>query len=444
MSFDHRVIAQPPTGPLIGSQGSDGIFRFPGVRYGVAERFQPPAPLPPHSDPVDVTEPGPICPQLSSRLEAAMGEQWGEPRQSEDCLYMAIATPNLSGDRPVMVWLHGGGFLTGGGTLPWYDGGRLATDGDVVVVSVNYRVGALGYLVHQGVSAGNLGLYDQLLALQWVRQNISAFGGDPTKITIFGQSAGALSSIALLSMPQSRNLVNNAIVQSCPSLDLFQKRDSALEIGAYFASAVTGDLKNVPTGELLSAQAKTLAWHAAKDRRSTIPPFGLVCDTPLGSPQMNEELLLTQPAPPLMIGYTSDECSAFAAGVEDPELRQALADLSDPLIIRPTKDIARKYSNAGADVYQFEFVWHPEAGGFGATHCIELPFLLGTRESWQSSPMLGAANWEEIERLGRPLRKLWSDFARDGEARSIEPGLHQESDLIQIDCLKAPATGSDR
>jgi para-nitrobenzyl esterase len=110
-----------------------------------------------------------------------MGKPWGAPPQSEDCLYLAVTTPALTGRRPVMVWLHGGAFVSGGGTLPCYDGGRLAADGDVVVVSVNYRLGVFGYLVHEGVSDGNLGLYDQMLALEWVRDHISAFGGDLTR-----------------------------------------------------------------------------------------------------------------------------------------------------------------------------------------------------------------------------------------------------------------------
>ncbi|GAA1703473.1 hypothetical protein GCM10009680_50540 [Streptomyces yatensis] len=104
------------------------------------------------------------------------------------------------------MWVHGGGYMTGGGTLPMYDGGRLAADGDVVV-SIDYRLGALGYLVHKGVSDGNLGLYDQILALEWVHDNIAAFGGDPANITVFGRSAGASSAIALLSVPRSLRLI---------------------------------------------------------------------------------------------------------------------------------------------------------------------------------------------------------------------------------------------
>ncbi|MET9263541.1 carboxylesterase family protein [Amycolatopsis sp. NPDC004079] len=391
------VTAQPPSGPVIGVD--DGVLRFRGVRYGTAERFQPPRPVPPHAEAVDATLPGPICPQLGSRLEAAMGPPRDEPPQSEDCLHLAVATPALTGSRPVLVWLHGGGFLSGGGTLPWYDGRRLAADGDVVVVSVNYRLGAFGYLVHDGVSEGNLGLADQTLALEWVRDNIAAFGGDPGNVTVFGQSAGALSALALLSKPDSRPLVRRAIVQSSPDPAIIQDRAKALEIGRYFADAVGGDPVAASVDQLLAAQRQTLRWNAAKDPTSTRPPFGIV----------GLDIRLSDPLPDLMIGYTTQECEAFAIGVRDAEIRQAIVDQTEPLFGRPARDLAQRYG-----AYSYEFAWTPEIGGYGAIHCLELPFLLGTPESWRESPMLGDTSWADVERLGAQMRLWWTEFARSG------------------------------
>ncbi|WP_406638441.1 carboxylesterase family protein [Amycolatopsis sp. WGS_07] len=385
------VTAHPPSGP-------DGVLRFRGVRYGTAERFQPPRPAA-HSS--DAVLPGPICPQLNSRLEAAMGPPTEEPPQSEGCLYLAVATPALTGARPVLVWLHGGGFLSGGGTLPWYDGGRLAADGDVVVVSVNYRLGVFGYLVHEGVSEGNLGLADQTLALEWVRDNIAAFGGDPGNVTVFGQSAGALSTLALLSRPESRPLIRRAIVQSSPDPAIIQTRAKALEIGRYFADTLGEDPATASVEQLLAAQQRTLRWNAAKDPTSTRPPFGLV----------DLDVRLSEPLPDLMIGYTTQECSAFAIGVQDAEIRQAIVDQTEPLFGRPSRALAEQYGGAA---YSYEFAWSPEHGGFGAIHCLELPFLLGTRESWRDSPMLGDTSWAEVERLGAQMRLWWTEFARSG------------------------------
>lgn len=416
----HPLLTRPASGPVVGTRGANGVLRFPGIQYATAARFQEPQPLVPHADPVDASRPGPICPQLGSRLEGAMGPQYGEPRQSEDCLYLSVVTPALTGDRPVMVWLHGGGFLTGAGTLPWYDGSRLAADGDVVVVSVNYRVGAFGYLLHEGVSNGNLGLLDQVCALEWIRANIGAFGGDPDNITVFGQSAGALSAIALLSAPAGRGLIRRAIVQSSPSIGIIQERSEALEVGEFYVGAVGGDPLTVPVDRLLDAQLQTLRWSAAKNPKSTVPPFSIVRDRPLGHQDDNQRVLISDPMPELMIGYTSDECRAFAVGVQDEELVDAFTTLSDSLIIEPSREMARDYSRAGGTVYSYEFAWAPDSGGYGAIHCLELPFLLGTAESWRGTPMLGDTPWGTVERAGKRLRSLWAEFARSG-APSPDP-----------------------
>ena len=420
MTHPVSVTASPAAGPLIGSQCDDGVLRFAGVRYGSAQRFQRPTRLTPHTRAVDARDRGPIPPQMPSRLEAAMGPQPGEPAQSEDCLYLAVATPGLVGERPVMVWLHGGAFVTGAGTLSWYDGGRLAADGDVVVVSVNYRLGALGYLVQENVSEGNLGLYDQILALEWVRDNIAALGGDPTNVTVFGQSAGGLSTLALLSIPSSRALIRRAVVQSSPGLSSIQSVEEALEVGLYFARAVGQDPTTASVGQLLRAQQETSRWKAAKDPKCLAMTFGLVRGHPLSPAHMSDTTLLSDPMPELMIGHTTDEGSAFAIGLQDGEMREALSNLTRRLFVDPARDLARSYANAGGTVYSYEFSWVPSNGGFGAIHCLELPFLLGTRESWRDSPMLGDTQWDEVDSLGKDLRELWAQFARSGSITSDE------------------------
>jgi para-nitrobenzyl esterase len=433
MTHSVSVTASPAAGPLIGSQSDDGVLRFAGVRYGSAQRFQRPTRLTPHSRAVDARNPGPICPQMPSRLEAVMGPQPGEPAQSEDCLYLAVATPGLDGERPVMVWLHGGAFVTGAGTLAWYDGGRLAADGDVVVVSVNYRLGALGYLVHENVSEGNLGLYDQILALEWVRDNIAAFGGDPTNITVFGQSAGGLSTLALLSIPGSRALIRRAVVQSAPGLSTIQSSEEALEVGRYFARTVGQDPATAPVGQLLRAQQETLRWNAAKDPKSPlIMTFGPVRDHPLSPVYMSDTTLRSDPMPELMIGHTTDEGFAFAAGPQDAEMRDALRYLTQRMFVDPSHDLARSYANAGGTVYSYEFSWTPSNGGLGAVHCLELPFLLGTPESWRDSPMLGDTRWAEVESLGKDLRQRWTQFARSGSITIDQVPLPQWGALSKL------------
>lgn len=417
------VTAAAPSGPVTGRRDATGL-RFAGIRYGTADRFARPRPVPASTETTDANTPGPICPQGPSRLAPALGHQTDEPEKSEDCLFLSVTTPSLEGRRPVMVWLHGGAFLTGGGTLPWYDGGRLTADGDVVVVSVNYRLGLFGFLVHEGTSEGNLGLLDQALALEWVHDNIAAFGGDPERITLFGQSAGAMSTHLLLAQPASRALVRRAIIQSCPTEDIIFSVEDAAAVGTHFVEALARAPQSATVPQLLAAQAETGRWNAARTPGSVAPPFGPVLADPVAPVEERDAVLREGPLPELMVGYTTEECVAFAYATPDPDRRRAFLEMSDPTIVEPTRAIARDHVAAGGTAFEYAFSWTPRHGGDGAVHCLELPFLLGTERSWAGSPMLGSTSWAEVEELGRALRRAWTSFAHHG--RPEEPG-HPDS-----------------
>src|SRR5829696_6547352 len=195
-------VATTDCGTLRGTH-EQGVAVFRAVPYAAPPvdtlRFKPPARPAPWTGERDATVDGPIAPQGPSRLRAAMGD-FSYP-QSDDCLTLTIWTPSPdAARRPVLVWLHGGAFISGAGSLPWYSGATMARRGDVVVVGVNYRLGALGFMHLPGVSLPNLGLLDQFAALEWVSRNIAAFGGDPDNITIAGQSAGGFSVLAMLAL----------------------------------------------------------------------------------------------------------------------------------------------------------------------------------------------------------------------------------------------------
>ncbi|TDT37290.1 para-nitrobenzyl esterase [Streptomyces sp. BK208] len=239
-------------------------------------RWKPPA-APGHWSGVrDATRPGNPCMQTGS--STPWGDLAGPGTPSEDCLYLNVHTPAERSlrDRPVMVWLHGGGFTIGSGTF--YDGGKLAARGDVVVVTLNYRLGAFGYLAHPGLAgespegvSGNYGLLDQQAALRWVRQNIAAFGGDPGNVTVFGESAGGGSVCQHLVSPRATGLFDRAVAQSGCGFPL-PTQESQQRTGASWADSLgcadVACLRAKPAGELLSAaQSPTARWVPNVDGR---------------------------------------------------------------------------------------------------------------------------------------------------------------------------------
>lgn len=215
------VTVNTQCGTLRGSQ-EGGLSVFRGIPYARPPvgplRFRPPQPPEPWGGVRDALRFGPAAPQdaqaMGSMLDLGIG------RTDEDCLYLNVWTPAPdAGGRPVMVWIHGGAFILGAGSQHLYDGATLARRGDVVVVTINYRLGALGFLPLQDaqgqpLASGNEGLLDQIAALQWVQREIAAFGGDPGCVTIFGESAGAMSCAMLLGAPRARGLFQRAILQS--------------------------------------------------------------------------------------------------------------------------------------------------------------------------------------------------------------------------------------
>lgn len=246
------------------------VIAWKGIPYASppvgSRRFQPPQPPEPWPGIRDATAFGPIAPQLPWLLANGTLEIEMPEAQSEDCLYLNVWAPRPDGrKRPVMVWVHGGAWLNGSGSQSDYDGARFAEQGDLVVVTINYRLGVLGFLSlaelagEASASAGNCGLLDQIAAFQWVRENIAAFGGDSNTITAFGFSAGATSIALLLGMPAARGLFQRAILESplgtvAPNTEATsQKTRKFLDILG-LSTRETANLRTLPLEQLLVAQ----------------------------------------------------------------------------------------------------------------------------------------------------------------------------------------------
>jgi para-nitrobenzyl esterase len=432
----------------------NGIETFRAIPYAAApigsHRFKPPRAAPPWAGVRDATEPGPICPQTPSRLRFAMGDFVA--RQDEDCLHVTIWTPKAdSGRRPVLVWLHGGAYMSGAGAIDWYSGETLAREGDLVVVAVNYRVGALGFLFRPGWSPGNLGLRDQQAALEWVRDNIAAFGGDPGNITLWGQSAGAQSITFLLARKETRGLFQRAILQSTPFGHLPRPADAGIAVAETFARELGFDgspateqkLAQVPLPTLFAAQSVIGAQMAKKTQRGGLPspPFWPVGDGVTVPAPDRYATAMTDAAQYLdvMIGTTREEMGVFFAnnpavqglekapipGSDEKRLQarrpaasatQLFSDYcGEQMFLNGSIEWALNAAKAGRRTYLYQFDWPSPDRKLQSCHCLDLPFVFGTRAAFAAAPMLKGADATDIDALSAVMRRSWIAFVRNAE-----------------------------
>ncbi len=269
---------------------------------------------------------GPVAPQLEAPELAAIGTSIGET--SEDCLYLNIWTPATDdARRPVMVWIHGGAFIIGSGSQTWYDGTALSRRGDVVVVTINYRLGALGFLHLPDLvdgdlaSSGNAGLLDQVAALRWVHDNISSFGGDPDNVTIFGESAGAMSVCTLCGSPVARGLFHKAIAQS-GGASAVRPSEQATGIARGFLSELgigetpsVSELLDVPVEQVMAAQERCIlatGSSVGSDAKGQLMFEPVVDGEVLPSPPLDSIRHGLSAEVPLLIGTNLDEMKLFS------------------------------------------------------------------------------------------------------------------------------------
>ncbi|QWF86040.1 carboxylesterase/lipase family protein [Amycolatopsis sp. CA-230715] len=390
-----------------------GAAAFFGVPFAAPPvgpaRFRPPEPPLPWPGVRDAARPGPAASQGPSRLAHVLGDRTLE--QSEDCLTLNVWTPEPDGPpRPVLVFLHGGGFTTGSGGLEWYRGAELARRGDIVVVTTNYRLGALGFSY---LDEGNLGVRDQIQALRWVRDNIAAFHGDPGAVTVAGQSGGALSILAMLSGTTGRGLFHRAILQSTPAGMRPQTTEVAETRTAELLSVLglrrdeAGKLRAVPVEDLLDAQREVTRRNAPL--LGPEPPFQLVADTSTVAADPVEEVGgRGADGIPVIIGTTRDEAGAFHPGGDRG------AAVTESLFRAPMIRFAELLAEHGNPAWVYQFDWSPAGSPFGACHCIELPFVLGNPRAWADAPMLAGAGPSTLVAVTDLVQPTWIALARHG------------------------------
>jgi para-nitrobenzyl esterase len=326
----------------LGDRGTETLV-VKGIPYATAERFGQPelitdlrrqATRSSRSEPLrggfNATEYRAQCPQNPGTLERLLGGS--SLVMDEECLHLNVFTPSHRGPaRPVLVWIHGGAFVNGAGSMPWYHGSQLAALGDVVVITCNYRLGAFGFL-----GEGDLGLADQLAVLQWVQRNVEAFGGDPDRVTVFGESAGGTSVLCLAAATQGSNLAHRFWAMS-PSIPQVRSLQRAIAAQDRFIDTSPSDPATLSTGDLLSVQGEIEAQRS--DAMTAFSPTAGGAILP-GPEPVNALAPLSQDPRPLVIGTTRDEMHLFTAF--DPKAK----DVSEDHLL---EQFSQRFGDAGPD-----------------------------------------------------------------------------------------------
>ena len=432
---------------ILKGTSEDGVGVWRGIDYAeqpVGERrFAAPVPLSSWTGVRDAVDHGPLPPQGRSFV----GGGRDDPKvRDEACLTLTVWSPDPGGRLPVMVWIPGGAFVYGAGQLQLYNGSRLAANGDVVVVNVTYRLGVFGGFELSDLGDGfddNLCLRDQIAALQWVRDNIAAFGGDPARVTVFGESAGATSVLALLASPLAEGLFTRAIAQS-PALPLIADRETRARQARTFVERLGVDVDEVKSlpqrrlrraaGELQAESAghtptlaygltygvETLPRHpidAARD--GAVAPIPLIIGTnsheasmfAWGKPPM---LPTTQPSVDSYFARTTPDAKdrVLAAYPDYPRRRALIAVGSDTMFCAPAWAFADAYSaHAPTYVYRFDHAaWSLRLLGLGATHGSEIVHVQHSYGSYLGRKVhpLGRRVQPSV---GRRMQRTWLNFA---------------------------------
>ena len=431
-----------------------GIHRFRGIPYGAdtrGRRFMPPEPAASWTGVRDALDYGDRSPQMGPPY-ARIYNSWLNPQpESENCLVLNVHTPGLrdGAKRPVMVWYHGGGFFIGSAALRYADATRLARRGDVVVVTVNHRLNAYGYLslghlLPELADSGNAGTLDTILALRWVRDNIAEFGGDPGNVTIFGQSGGGSKVATLLAAPAAQGLFHKAIVQSSQTLRAAEPPQAEEHTGRVLTAlglkpSEAAALRTMPQTQLSGAlDAAGNDYFPVLDGRTlTRHP----CDP--DAPPLSKNI-------PLMVGSTKDEARGLMGGADESlfnltwdtlpaRLQPLIGELDAGTCVRRLRELhpsaspsdiffnaaseasfrgrahlhaERKHAQGGAPVYRYLFAWESpvDAGRWGASHSIEHAFVFDNVAVSQS--MVGATG--EHRQLVDAVSGAWIAFARNG------------------------------
>ena len=415
MSAEKEITLSLPGGQILAV--SDGeMIRARGIPYATAERFQPPKPVSSWEGVRDCTKPASVCYQNPSRLWPVTGEIEKGRDQTEECQHVSVAALTSASAAPVMVFFHGGAYVSGGGDVDAYSPVALARKG-VVAVNVTHRLGVFGYLPIPDIAPANLSILDQIAALKWVQRNIHVFGGDPKNVTLYGQSAGADTIYCLCVSGAADHLFERGILQSPPFAKLqdsnrqkmLQKMSQHVLQGLLSSNDTVAD---VPAARILERTKEVMG--IVRDTSNSLLPFGPVFgEYPLPpESELHDRFMAAAKQKRLLIGYTAQEETAFAHIDSREGAKEYLYHLFQGSTNMMLENMAKELDEPPAS---YEFAWYPEGcDQFKATHCLELALLLGDWDAWKNAPMVqGRDAKKAIEgTLGDAVKNFWVAFAK--------------------------------
>lgn len=409
---------------------SEGCIQYKGIRYASSERFCPPVPYT-YGGVHECTTPAPYCPQREARIEGVLlGIDYAKVPWEESCQYLSVTVPEgTSPDSklPVMVWYHGGAYKNGGCENYIYYRSKMSKEQNVIIVGVNYRLSVWGFVRDKEGNLANLGLLDSIEGLRWVKQNISAFGGDPDNITIFGQSAGADIVRCIILSEGTDDLFSKAIIQSAP-------------FGAYTLTRKDMDRKvleelnsvpaDAPQDVILDAEGSILKHVTEESYAKEMvfgPHFGVF---PLPEEEEIPKVLKERaPRHPILIGSNRKEVMAYVAGEKQLRrlwklhiargyIRKVSGRNTENIFRAPSRKYAELYSSYGGTVYHYDFRWMD--GKYpGPCHGSELLMLFGADHFNGDRALMMGLTADDINATGSKMRDIWCGFARDGSVGTL-------------------------
>ncbi|MXO87057.1 carboxylesterase family protein [Altererythrobacter aurantiacus] len=499
--FAGTAFAQPATTPVVETdkglvQGleQDGIDAFLGIRYAAPptgeRRFMPPEPAEAWDGIADAsgygapcmqlyTPSGPNASDLTRQFQSIFLTGTEEKIDNEDCLFLNVWTPDAGdgGKRPVMVWFHGGGYAYGSGGWPAYNGRNLAEKGDVVVVTVNHRLNAFGYMNlaerfgANFAASGNAGNLDLVRSLEWVRDNIAAFGGDPDNVTIMGESGGGSKVSHLMAMPAADGLFDKAVIQSGPGVTSGKPAEAAAYAGTVLDAAgveSVEQLRTLPADDLIAAIREATPADSGFARG---PSFGPIAD---GSILPRDPFLPAAPEQssdiPVLIGYNKDEMTLFVASqpwfgrLDEATLEMMSGAMGEQAVaaVAAYREMYPDYSpthlasaamgsrfvqgsylladqqsrSADAPVYVYRLTWETPVGGgiLRSPHTLDIPLMFDNAK--ESAALVGTG--EEAQRMADMMSDAWIAFAKTGTPSSPllpewEPYTVADRNVMELD-----------